>query len=63
MDMAVSGTQEDIAVLLGIVATISMTELKLVTGDGLGAIVEMGAYFQRTWLGTRRRGVRCDRAT
>ena len=55
MDVAVSCAKDDITALLAVVlATVSKEELKLVSGSCLGAIVEMGAYFQRIWRGTRR---------
>jgi hypothetical protein len=62
MDVAISGTKDDIATLLGIVATVGMEEFELVGGGGLGTIVEMGAYFQRVRLGARRGGVGRDGA-
>jgi hypothetical protein len=63
MDVAVGGTKDDITALVRIVATVGMEEFELVGGGGLGAVVKMGAYFQRVRLGARRGGIRRHGAT
>jgi hypothetical protein len=62
MDVAVGGAEDDIAALLGVVATVGVEELELVGRSGLGPVVEVGTYFQRIRFGAGRGGSRRDGA-